>query len=178
MHRFILTGTPGCGKTSIIRALQARGCCAVEEAATDVIAREQARGDPEPWTHMSFIDRIVALQRERQEDATGDPQFHDRSPICTSALATYLGFPASAALRAEMERIARGRIYRTEVFFIRNLGFCEPTAARRISFADSLRFEAVHEETYRALGYELIEIGPAPLEDRVERIARFAAKFG
>ena len=44
MRRFILTGAPGAGKTAIVRELEARGFPVVEEAATDVIAREQAAG--------------------------------------------------------------------------------------------------------------------------------------
>ncbi len=50
MKRFIPTGTPGAGKTSIIRELEALGHHVVDEAATAVIAREQALGEPEPWT--------------------------------------------------------------------------------------------------------------------------------
>ena len=38
MRRFILTGTPGSGKTAIIRQLELDGFSVVEEAATDVIA--------------------------------------------------------------------------------------------------------------------------------------------
>src|SRR5665213_1449806 len=44
MKRYILTGAPGAGKTTIIRALQAMGCAVVEEAATDVIAALHAQG--------------------------------------------------------------------------------------------------------------------------------------
>ena len=44
MRRYILTGAPGSGKTSILRALGARGYSVVSEAATDVIADEQAHG--------------------------------------------------------------------------------------------------------------------------------------
>ena len=41
-------------------------------------------------------------------------------------------------------------IYESRVFFIRHLGFITPTEARRISFEDTVRFEQIHEETYRA----------------------------
>ena len=44
MKRFILTGTPGAGKTAILRQLEIEGFGVVEEAATDVIALWQARG--------------------------------------------------------------------------------------------------------------------------------------
>jgi predicted ATPase len=48
-------------------------------------------------------------------------------------------------------------IYQHRVFFIRNLGFVTLTEARRISFEETLRFENIHEETYRD-GFELVSI--------------------
>ena len=66
MKRYILTGTPGVGKTAILRWLELDGYGVVEEAATDIIALQQAQGVAEPWTRASFIDSIVNLQRERQ----------------------------------------------------------------------------------------------------------------
>jgi predicted ATPase len=65
--------------------------------------------------------------------------------------------------------IAQGR-YEPAVFFIRNLGFVAPTAARRISFEDSLDFERVHEQTYRELGFRLVDVPAGPLADRVALI--------
>jgi predicted ATPase len=173
MKRFILTGTPGSGKTAIIRQLEIEGFSVVEESATDVIALSQARGVAEPWTNVSFIDAIADLQRQRQIRASCDAdevQFHDRSAICTAALATYLGFPVTAVLQRELERIRAGMIFQREVFFIRNLGFISPTEARRISFEDALRFERIHEETYRDFGFEIVAVEPASLAERVDTI--------
>jgi len=176
VKRFILTGTPGSGKTAILRQLEIDGYDVIEEAATDVIALEHARKVPEPWTEPSFIDAIVNLQRERQlrgNALSGDIQFHDRSPICTHALATHLGFPISDALAREMERIERDRIFQKKVFFIRNFGTVVKTEARRISFDDALKFERIHEETYRAFGYQLVAIAPGTVRERTRAILRF-----
>lgn len=173
MKRYILTGTPGAGKTSILRVLETHGYGIVDEAATAVIALEQARGDAEPWSQPSFIDNVVAMQRQRQTQpaaAATNVQVYDRSPICTYALSTYLGHPISATLSAEIDRITHEQIYERQVFFIRNLGFCEPTAARRISFEDSLEFERIHEESYHAFGYELVDIPAGRLTDRVATV--------
>ncbi len=54
MKRFILTGTPGSGKTSVLCALENAGFPVVSEAATDVIFRERATGNPEPRVHHRF----------------------------------------------------------------------------------------------------------------------------
>jgi predicted ATPase len=175
MKRYILTGTPGCGKTSIIRSLEVAGYAVVEEAATDIIALRQAQGIAEPWTHPSFIEDIINLQKLRQMRIAdvAEVQFYDRSPLCTYALSVWLGFPISKTLADEMERIAKERIYQKQVFFIENLGFCEPSAARKISFEDSLQFEKVHEETYRSFGYECIKVAPLKLAARVDQIERY-----
>jgi predicted ATPase len=173
MRRFILTGAPGSGKTAILRQLEIDGCSVVEEAATDVIAAAQAQGTADPWTRPSFIDAVVRLQQARRDRASGQPddvQFHDRSPVCTAALATYLGYPWSPALSAELEAIRNEALYEPRVFFIRTLGFITPTEARRISYDETLRFESIHEQTYRDLGFELVPIEAATVMERVDAI--------
>lgn len=173
MKRYIITGAPGSGKTAIIRQLALDGFSVVEEAATDVIAAAHAQGAIEIWREPSFIDAITQLQRERQTQASGRPdhvQFHDRSVVCTAALATHLGYPFSSVLTSELDRIQKEQIFQKRVFFIRNLGFIAPTDARRISLEDALRFEKIHEQTYRDLGFELFFIEPATLAERVSTI--------
>jgi predicted ATPase len=175
MRRFILTGTPGAGKTAILRQLELDGFGVVEEAATDLIAWWLARGVTETWTQRAFIDAIVDLQRRRQvraADWEDQVQFHDRSVVCTAALATYLGYPVSGALAQELSRITTEEVYQRDVFFIRNLGFISPTDARRISFNDALRFERIHEEAYRELGFGIIFVEPGDLSERVAVIKR------
>jgi predicted ATPase len=173
MRRFIITGAPGAGKTAIVRQLELDGFSVVEEAATDVIAAEQAQGTVQPWTQASFIDAIAKLQRDRQIRASYQPdevQFHDRCVVCTAALAVYLGYPFSPFLTSELERVKKEAIYQSRVFFIRNLGFVTPTEARRISFDETVRFEKIHEETYREFDFELVSVEPGSLVERVRAI--------
>ncbi|MFB7471742.1 AAA family ATPase [Kitasatospora sp. NPDC056184] len=184
MRRFVLTGAPGSGKTTLLEELARRGHDVVREAATDVIGRRQAAGEPEPWERADFVDEVAAVQRDRASArpraAAGAVRFHDRSPVCTEALRIFLGRPASPVLGAELDRIEAEAVYRREVFLVRGLGFVERTAARRISPADALAFERLHEEVYRARGYRLVEVPAAAVSARAdlveEAVRRIAAE--
>ena len=162
IRRHVLTGAPGAGKTTLAEALRRRGHVVVREAATDVVARG---GDGD-----GFVDTVLALQLTRERASTAPVQVLDRSPLCTLALARYLGLPPSAALLAAVADAGR---YQRTVFLIQPLGFITPTAVRRISYADSLRFAAIHEEVYREYGFTLVEVPPAPVADRVALVERF-----
>jgi predicted ATPase len=174
MPRYVLTGAPGAGKTVIVRALERAGETVVDEAATDVIMLEHALGRAAPEQDPEFLAKITALQRARQLDRAPDRGrrvFFDRSPVCTLALARFLGREVPAALAGELHRVVTAEIYAPTVFFVRNLGFVTPTAVRGIGFADSLAFERVHEEAYLELGFTLVDVPAGPLPERVGVIA-------
>jgi len=179
MPGYILTGTPGSGKTAVLRQLELVGHRVVEEAATDTIALANALGEEEPWREPAFVDEVVRLQRRRRDTAPVDADvFFDRSPVCTLALCQYLGFATTPVLVREVERAVADGEYEPTVFFVRNLGFVRHTEARRISLADSLVFERLHERTYRGLGFQLVDVPAGPLPERaalvraeVERLA-------
>jgi AAA domain len=119
MRRFILTGTPGAGKTAILRQLELDGFGVVEEAATDLIAWWLERGVTEPWTQRAFIDAIVDLQRRRQVRAADWESGYTTESIClpvadciqfssskTSELDKKLQLPAETVMLIR-ERVAR-----------------------------------------------------------------------
>jgi predicted ATPase len=178
MPWYVLTGAPGSGKTAMLRQLEQDGFAVVEEAATDVIALAEALGEAEPWASPGFADRIVGLQRRREQAAAHHGQqtvFFDRSPVCTLALSRFLGHPVSPLLAAEVDRAVAEQRYGEAVFFVRSQGFVTPTAARRISLTDAAAFEKVHEETYRELGFRLVDVAAGTLADRVGLVERAVA---
>lgn len=176
MQRFILTGAPGAGKTTILQALAELGYSVVPEAATTVIERMQAEGIAHPWTHPDFIGRIFELQTtymtEIEEAAL---QFHDRSLVDAYILAVYLGHPVPSELERVIKSCRREGIYESRVFLIESLDFIEHTPARKISLADALEFACLHEKIYRDLGFACQRIAPAPVHERARQVLAAAA---
>lgn len=170
MKRYILSGTPGSGKTSIIQNLKLKGFETIDEAATDVIAQQQKMGIREPWKRHAFIDSVLNLQQERLENAQSNLQFYDRSPICTYALSLFLDFPISNHLLNVIKNNLQQKTYEMDVFFVENLGFIKNTDARKISFENALRFEKMHLDAYEKFGYNLIFIQAGRIDERTSFI--------
>ncbi|MFO1257671.1 MAG: AAA family ATPase [Gammaproteobacteria bacterium] len=162
VRHFIFTGTPGSGKTSVIKELEKLGHTVIHEAATDVISQEQAKGIEKPWEEPKFVDKITLMQKERQMNAAGDLQFYDRSPFCTYALGKYLAhwksleFKPSPVLLDEIDRCLKNGVYQSQIFFFENLGFIEHTDARIISYEDALIFEQIHLDVYKEFCFDIM----------------------
>jgi predicted ATPase len=67
--------------------------------------------------------------------------------------------------------VVSARVYERAVFLVRPIGFIVPTAARRISYQESLDFERLHEAAYREHGFEIIEVAAASVTERAAVIA-------
>ncbi|ETZ07370.1 hypothetical protein P618_200434 [Holospora obtusa F1] len=175
---FIFTGTPGSGKTSVIKELEKLGHTVIHEAATNVISQEQVKGIEKPWEEPEFVDQIVRMQKERQMNATGDLQFYDRSPFCTYALGKYLAdhknieFTPSPILLDEIDRCIKSGVYQNQIFFFENLGFIEHSDARKISYEDALIFEQIHLDVYKEFGFEIVLVPKKTIEERCECVLK------
>lgn len=61
-------------------------------------------------------------------------------------------------------------MYEPTAFLVRPLGFIRPTTARRISYGDSLTFQAVHQAVYRDHGFTLVDIPAGPPAGRADLV--------
>ena len=168
-RNFILTGAPGAGKTSIVNYFADQGYLTVPEAATSLIHELQAKGVSKPWEDVNFINMLVDEQiQQLNKSHKDDVIFYDRSPVCTWALALYLGHEVTDDLAQKIMRILPQ--YEKKVFFVDNLGFIKNNAVRQISFAEALKFEEVHLQSYKKFGFLVQKVPVASIEQRAKFI--------
>ncbi|MFS8564060.1 MAG: AAA family ATPase [Rhabdochlamydiaceae bacterium] len=170
--RYIITGGPGVGKTTIIKHLEGQGEAVIHEAATDVIKRELENGVSEPWSKVWFQEKVIALQEERQLQAASKENgsvYFDRSPIDTMTYCFIWQNEPKTELMAVQKLVDEG-FYQETVFLIENLGFCQQNDVRTESLQQSLFIHEKIKESYEGLGFRVISIPFASVEDRVEMI--------
>jgi predicted ATPase len=64
------------------------------------------------------------------------------------------------------------------VFFVRPIGFVTATAARRITYEQSLAFERVHQDAYRSCGFSVVDVPAGTVAERAVAIDRLIRSLG
>ena len=77
--RYIITGPPGAGKSTLIEALRQAGCPCADEVSRDIIIKEQKEGkDGMPWKNLARFTRLVFEQTIRSLQSDKNALFCDR----------------------------------------------------------------------------------------------------
>ncbi len=166
IKKYILTGGPGSGKTSILNALRTKGEYIINEAATDYIKQRQAQGVIEPWKESDFQKKILKLQLEREKNipSTIERVFIDRG------LADGLVYvEPDSKLSNQIIKESKKNIY-DRIFFIDPLYKVEKNEIRREDKEGALGLGAKLKKAYYQLGYELISVAPDTIAQRVRVI--------
>lgn len=172
-RRYIITGGPGSGKTSIINELAKRGYLIVPEAATDVIEEGLQQNIQAPWMADDYHIKVSALMAKRQEEVRNSKKtvaFFDRGHLdgITYILLQRRKLPQEVVdyVQATIDE----NFFDKKVFFIENLEFCEQAPHRDENLEEALEKSRHLKQNYQALGYEVINIPPGTIEHRSEWI--------
>ncbi len=168
-HLFVVTGGPGSGKSSLIEALARRGMPHMPEAGRAII-KDQVRigGDALPWADRSAFARLMLcweLRSHHEASALPGPVLMDRGVPDVIGYLTLCGL----AVPASCEAAARLLRYNRRVFIA---PYWEAIFAqdeeRRQDRAEAEATGRVMAQTYARLGYDLVDLPLASVEDRAD----------
>lgn len=173
---FVLTGGPGSGKTSVIEALRAAGHGCIDEAGRAIIRRQIASGgDTLPWSdRVLYAEAMLRrdLENYHQHSTNSGPVFFDRGIPDIVGYLRLEGLPVPEA----MMRTAKDLRYANTVFLF------PPWPEIFTQDEERKQTPAVAEKTHQAmaaiygeLGYHMIDVPKAPVEDRKAFILAAAA---
>jgi predicted ATPase len=165
---FVITGGPGAGKTTLIEALARDGFTVSHEAGRRIIRQQEAaKGRTLPWVdRLAFAEAMLASDIAAYEALRGapDPVFVDRG---IPDVIGYLRLEGIAAPDV-MRHAARTLRCQPRVFI------CPPWPEIYATDSERKQSLAVAERTYRAmvevyseLGYALVDVPRARVDERV-----------
>lgn len=165
-YRYVITGGPGFGNSSLIGALAERGYATAPESARLLIRELVARQSSAlPWLDRAAFQALIVPRRIEDYHAVRDTGLHFFDRGLPDEIAYYQKdglMPSDLCLRACAD-------YRYDAVFVVPPWEAIYTrdAERTEDFAEATRIHEAIVDAYTRLGYDLIEIPRATLEDRV-----------
>lgn len=176
-HRFVISGGPHSGKTTLVQGLASYGFAVVPEAAREIIAEQQtleAQGERAtlPWTDLVAFQLLV-LERQLDLEArvNGEPTVLDRSVIDNIAYCHVFDAKPPARLVREVERRIAEGVYHSQVHILSPLPYAQD-AQRKEDPELAARICAALPQTYKDFGFNVEEIPVLPIEERNEYVAQ------
>lgn len=166
--KYVLTGGPFTGKTTVLDILRQRGYPVVPESARIVIEEEQAKASEVlPWKDLSrFQEQVVVKQMQLELDASGEHVFLDRGLLDSYA------YSKVGNVIAPIHAHHDAHLRYAKVFILELLPKYIPDEIRK----ETLEYRAlIHRalgDAYQEFGYVPIVVPVLPPAGRVEFILR------
>ena len=170
-HRFVVTGGPGGGKTTILNALEERGYSFAPESARKIIKERLAAGlSPRP-DPVSFAHEILSLDIEKYQAVTscGYPVLFDRGILD----ALYMLDAENAQTRDEIAKYVQKFPYNSVVFLLPPWKEIYDTDSERDqTFEESVEVFEGMKRWYSQWGYETLEVPRGAINERVSFVLK------
>lgn len=170
-HKFVFTGGPGGGKTTVLNALAERGCRVVQESARRIIKARLAVGlspRPEPT---AFAEQILQADMQKYHEASASEQvvFFDRGVLD----ALYMLDAEKALTHHEISQYVQQFPYNNKVFLLPPWQEIYATDSERDqSFAESVGVFEGMRAWYSRWGYQTLDVPQGSINERVSFILR------
>jgi predicted ATPase len=159
-HRFVITGGPGFGKTTILRKISRMGFRVEEEAARKLILQSLNKSEPMlPWRDREQFDReLEGLMISSYYRAEPGITFYDRGIPDFIGWNLFAGKPIDRAI--ELSKSFR---YDRVVFLTApNLAIHVKDKLRPFTFEQATQINLCLAEGYKLVGYEIRQL---PIND-------------
>lgn len=171
--RFILTGAPGSGKTSIIEYIeQETPIQVVSEAAVRVFTRRQGEGISTPWEDMVWMsNKIEEIQIKDMVKGPEKLSLWDRSLIDSFVYKQHYQKVMSPDRLLKIEEMRTKYLFNQHVLLIQlnpDLSNFSTTTVRTQNSAEALLLQQKFEESYIQLGFTVHHIPWGTLQKRAE----------
>lgn len=163
--KFIITGAPGTGKTTLINALKKYYPC-MDEVSRKVIAKEQKTGGHgTPWQDLSKFTELVFEIYVSELVANPEAMFTDRSILDLVAYLQVEGKP----IPKNIDQFPYHSKFHKTVFFtpIWKLIY-RKDEQRQQGIAYSLELERALEVNYDKKGFEIVKLPKDSVSNRVQ----------
>lgn len=180
-HFIIITGGPGVGKTTLLNALKVKGFEHVAEVARAIIKEQvQSGGDALPWENKAaysahMLQRSIETYNSALNTHREAILFFDRGIPDTLVYCKLAGITVTPELESAVNQYR----YYKKVFILppwEEIYTTDPE--RKQDFQEAVETFNMLLETYRRLGYQLIEVPKMEVDERVNFVLENAVNRG
>ena len=175
MKKFVITGAPGTGKTSILNHLKIKGYNCIDEISRKIISEQIAiDGEILPWKNLSaFSERVFKLRESQLINSKKTLTFFDRGIVDVDAYMKVDNLEIPNHLK---ESINKNR-YNKEVFYTpmwEEIYINDHERKESITQAKQIENEIL--SSYKFYDYKLIKVPKGSVEERANFILSYIKK--
>ncbi len=169
-YRFVITGGPGSGKTSLIKSLESMGFIIFLESSRDMIqdGREAPIRNLQARKEGSFFKEILKKRIVQHQAAPqGDTSFFDRGIPDSLAFIKYMGIEAPQALRRAVDKYR----YHSTIFLLPPWKeIYQKDSIRQENYSEAEKLFWLIKEAYKESGYLIFELPQSSIQARARLI--------